>query len=88
MAAAVDEDQPSPSNEVDQEERPWTVDELQEMAGEEERNREEALGGAWRQYFDDDPSNLVDYADRAYEQFEDTQQRLKMISSNDYEVNC
>jgi hypothetical protein len=85
MAAAVDdEDQPSPSNRIDQE-GPWTIEQLQEMAGEEENSREEALGGAWRQHFDNDPSSLVDYADRAYNDFEDMQRRLKIISGTDYE---
>jgi hypothetical protein len=85
MAAAVDDEvQPSPSKEVDQE-GPWTIEQLQEMACEEESNREEAMGGAWRQHFDNDPSSLIDYADRAYVDFEDMQRRLQFISGTDYE---
>ena len=41
------------------------------MVAEELTEDEQALGGTWRMFFEDDPAELFEYTDRAYENYKD-----------------
>lgn len=41
------------------------------MVDEEYREEEQAVGGGWRSFFEDDPEELFDYTDRAYEEYQE-----------------
>lgn len=58
------EPEPTPPSE----EGPWTREDLERMVDEEQQEEQEALGGTWRQHFEDDPEMLFNYTEQAYEE--------------------
>lgn len=65
---------------------PWSSDDLLRMVQEEFQEEEEALGGTWREFFEDDPEELFEYTDRAYDEYQDTLQELMQMSEAEAKV--
>jgi hypothetical protein len=57
------------------------------MVEEEYRSDEAALGGTWRMHFADDPEELFEYTDRAYEEYEDTLEQILKMSESQAKVS-
>ncbi len=57
------------------------------MVEEEYREGEEALGGSWRSFFEDDPDALFDYTDRAYDEYEETLERVMQLTQSEFKVS-
>ena len=65
---------------------PWSALDLERMVAEEHAADDEALGGTWRMYFEDDPAGLFEYTDRAYEEYGETLQKVLELSESERKV--
>lgn len=65
---------------------PWTADELQRMTEEEYAAQEEDVGDTWRQDFEDDPEELYEYTDRAYQEHQDLLDRILQLNEQEAQV--
>ena len=75
---------PPPSG--DSAEGPWSKEDLERMVEEEFLEDEEALGGTWRMFFEDDPAELFEYTERAYDQYEGLLEEALQMSATDRRV--
>ena len=66
---------------------PWSKEDLERMVEDEYREDEEALGGTWRMFFEDDPAELFEYTDRAYQDYEELMEEALSMSATDRRVS-
>lgn len=58
------------------------------MAEDEQQQEQEALGGSWRQHFEDDPETLFNYTEEAYGELGAALEYVSSIADPELQVSC